>query len=210
MVAGILRQRPYRMDLSGWSRARVTKDADTLFSANPSEHGPRRLVDAAVDGRRSRLPGRQPAFLPSRPRLHPRLPAVSTTYNYHLHGQRRIYGSISGGDRETGPQLHLELVAPGHFQQSGGRSIRRHRDLLPGLHGRKSLCRHPAIGWILSSRIPQTPGAQVLRSDSPTSGWVEDQDFNEPLPGQHHQQELSGGRQSRDSAFRSRLWQKSD
>ncbi len=31
---------------------------------------------------------------------------------------------------------------------------------------------------------PQTPGAQVLRLDSPTSGWVEDQDFNQPLPGQ--------------------------
>jgi hypothetical protein len=31
---------------------------------------------------------------------------------------------------------------------------------------------------------PQTPGAQVLRLDSPTSGWVEDQDFNQPLTGQ--------------------------
>ena len=31
---------------------------------------------------------------------------------------------------------------------------------------------------------PQTPGAQVLRLDSPTSSWVEDQDFNQPLPGQ--------------------------
>jgi hypothetical protein len=30
----------------------------------------------------------------------------------------------------------------------------------------------------------QTPGAQVLRLDSPTSGWVEDQDFNQPFPGQ--------------------------
>jgi hypothetical protein len=30
----------------------------------------------------------------------------------------------------------------------------------------------------------QTPGAQVLRLDSPTSNWVEDQDFNQPLPGQ--------------------------
>jgi hypothetical protein len=29
---------------------------------------------------------------------------------------------------------------------------------------------------------PKTPGAQVLRLDSPTSGWVEDKDFNEPLP----------------------------
>jgi hypothetical protein len=29
---------------------------------------------------------------------------------------------------------------------------------------------------------PKTPGAQVLRLDSPTSGWVEDQDFNQPLP----------------------------
>ncbi len=29
----------------------------------------------------------------------------------------------------------------------------------------------------------QTPGAQVLRLDSPTSSWVEDQDFNQPLPG---------------------------
>ena len=27
---------------------------------------------------------------------------------------------------------------------------------------------------------PQTPGAQVLRLDSPTSSWVEDQDFNQP------------------------------
>ena len=31
---------------------------------------------------------------------------------------------------------------------------------------------------------PKTSGAQVIRLDSPTSGWVEDQDFNEPLPGQ--------------------------
>ena len=31
---------------------------------------------------------------------------------------------------------------------------------------------------------PQTPGAQVLRLNSPTSSWVEDQDFNQPLPGQ--------------------------
>ena len=31
---------------------------------------------------------------------------------------------------------------------------------------------------------PQTPGAQVLRLDSPTSSWVEDEDFNQPLPGQ--------------------------
>jgi hypothetical protein len=29
---------------------------------------------------------------------------------------------------------------------------------------------------------PKTPGAQVLRLDSPTSDWVEDQDFNQPLP----------------------------
>src|SRR5271165_3711630 len=29
---------------------------------------------------------------------------------------------------------------------------------------------------------PKTPGAQVLRLDSPTSGWVEDQDFNEVMP----------------------------
>ena len=29
-----------------------------------------------------------------------------------------------------------------------------------------------------------TPGAQVLRLDSPTSNWVEDQDFNQPLPSQ--------------------------
>jgi hypothetical protein len=29
---------------------------------------------------------------------------------------------------------------------------------------------------------PKTPGAQVLRLDSPTSGWVEDKDFNEALP----------------------------
>ena len=28
----------------------------------------------------------------------------------------------------------------------------------------------------------QTPGAQVLRLDSPTSGWVEDQDFNQVVP----------------------------
>src|SRR5271165_1076103 len=28
----------------------------------------------------------------------------------------------------------------------------------------------------------QTPGAQVLRLDSPTSGWVEDEDFNQPIP----------------------------
>jgi len=28
----------------------------------------------------------------------------------------------------------------------------------------------------------QTPGAQVLRLDSPTSGWVEGQDFNQPIP----------------------------
>jgi hypothetical protein len=31
---------------------------------------------------------------------------------------------------------------------------------------------------------PQTPGAQVLRLDSPSGSWVEDQDFNQPLPGQ--------------------------
>ena len=31
---------------------------------------------------------------------------------------------------------------------------------------------------------PQTPGAQVLRLDSPTSSWVVDQDFNQPFPGQ--------------------------
>jgi hypothetical protein len=29
---------------------------------------------------------------------------------------------------------------------------------------------------------PNTPGAQVLRLDSPTSGWVEDQDFNQVVP----------------------------
>ena len=44
--------------------------------------------------------------------------------------------------------------------------------------------RGSAIGKILSSRILQTLGAQVLRLDSPTSGWVEDQDFNQPLPSQ--------------------------
>jgi hypothetical protein len=31
---------------------------------------------------------------------------------------------------------------------------------------------------------PQTPGAQVLRLDSPSGGWVEDQDFNQLIPGQ--------------------------
>jgi hypothetical protein len=31
---------------------------------------------------------------------------------------------------------------------------------------------------------PKTPGPQVLRLDTPTSGWVEDIDFNQPLPGQ--------------------------
>ena len=29
---------------------------------------------------------------------------------------------------------------------------------------------------------PQTPGAQVLRLDSPTGSWVEDEDFNQPIP----------------------------
>jgi hypothetical protein len=29
----------------------------------------------------------------------------------------------------------------------------------------------------------QTPGAQVLRLDSPTGSWVEDQDFNQVMPG---------------------------
>ena len=56
----------------------------------------------------------------------------------------------------------------------------------------------------------QTPGAQVLRLNSPTSSWVEDQDFNQPMTWQAHRQELSGGLRSRDGAFRSRLRQQSD
>ena len=41
---------------------------------------------------------------------------------------------------------------------------------------------------------PTTPGAQVLRLDSPTSGWVEDQDFNQVMPytGQKEYQAVAG------------------
>ena len=41
---------------------------------------------------------------------------------------------------------------------------------------------------------PQTPGAQVLRLDSPNSGWVEDQDFNQvqPFTGEKYYQAIAG------------------
>jgi hypothetical protein len=41
---------------------------------------------------------------------------------------------------------------------------------------------------------PQTPGAQVLRLDSPNSGWVEDQDFNQvqPSTGEKYYQAIAG------------------
>ena len=40
----------------------------------------------------------------------------------------------------------------------------------------------------------QTPGAQVLRLDSPTSSWVEDQDFNQvqPASGEKYYQAIAG------------------
>ena len=146
MVAGSLRRRPYRVDLSGWSRGRITNGPDTLVQRESSRHRPRRLVDAVmvVDQRdflqRSRL-----LSIP-RLRISPRLADCKHHVQHHLHRQRRIYDSNSGGDREPGARLLLESVAPGHFQRSGDRSVRRNRDSRPRLHGRKFVCGNWRLG----------------------------------------------------------------
>ena len=57
---------------------------------------------------------------------------------------------------------------------------------------------------------PQTPGAQVLRLDSPTSSWVEDQDFNQPLPGQTTNKNYQAVADLGTAHFDHDFWQKSD
>ena len=162
---------------SGWSCARVTKCADPHVQRVSSERRPRRLVDAymVVDQRdflqRNRL------LSIRRLRICLGLADREHHVQHHLHRQRRIYGSISGGDREPSAQLHLESVAPGHFQQSGDRSIRRHGDARPRLHGRKFVRG--------DRRLDGSSARECLRPSAPKScgsilrpsSWVEDQNF---------------------------------
>ena len=132
-------------NLTGWAYqgglALASPTAPTLsFSANPREHRPRRLVDAVMVVDQRDFLQRNRLLSIGRLRISLSLADCKHHVQHHLHRQRRIYGSISGGDREAGAQLHLESVAPGHFQQSGDRSLRRHGDARPGLHGRKPVC----------------------------------------------------------------------
>ena len=95
---------------------------------------------------------------------------------HHLQGQWRIYDTNNAGDREPSAQLHLESVAPGHFNNPaivplGGTETRALLFMDGSLYA--------GIGdWMdpdLNTR--PTPGAQVLRLDSPTGSWVEDQNY---------------------------------
>ena len=93
MVAGSLQRRPYRVDFSGRSRARIANGADTLVQRESCEHRPRRLVDAfmVVDQRdflqRSRL------LSIGRLRISLRLADCNHHVQHHLHRQWRIYNS---------------------------------------------------------------------------------------------------------------------
>ena len=88
-------------------------------------------------------------------------PTVSTTYSITCTGSGGSTTRISGGDREPSARLHLESVAPGHFQQSGDRSVRRHGDSRPRLHGRKFVCGNRRLG--------RSSARECLRPPAPKS-----------------------------------------
>ena len=103
MVAGRLQQRPYRVDLSERSRARIANGAASLVQRESCERPPRRLVDAfmVVDQRdflqRSRL------LSIGHLRISLRLADCNHRLQHHLHRQWRIDNSISGSGREPIP-----------------------------------------------------------------------------------------------------------
>ena len=98
MVAGILRRRPYRVDLPersdlDRSRGRIAHGADTLVQRASSAHRPRRLVDAVMVVDQGDLLQRRRLLSIARLRISLRLADREHHVQHHLHGQRRIYGS---------------------------------------------------------------------------------------------------------------------
>ena len=204
---GRLRRQPYRVGQS--ESLALTNGADTLVQREPVRHRPRRLVDAVMVVDQRDFLQRNRLLSIGRLRISLRLADCKHHVQHHLHRQWRIDNSNSGGDREPGAQLHLASVAPGHFQRSCDRSLRRHGDARPGLHGRKFVCRHRRSGRS-QLKTPPTLDVQVLRLDSPTSGWVEDQNFIPVVTNKSGTNKFGAVAMSRYGAFRSRLCQQSD
>ena len=133
-------------DLTGWTSqaglALASPKAPTLsFSANPpsvASGASSTLTWSSTNATSCSGTGFSPSGVSG---ISLSLADVSHDLQHHLHRQRRIDDSISGGGREPNAQLHLESVASGHFQLDGDCSVRRHGDARPRLHGREPVRR---------------------------------------------------------------------
>ena len=175
MVAGSLRRRPYRVDfperseLFERSRARIASGADTPLRRESCGHRPRRLVDAFMVVDQSDFLQRNRLLAIGRLRICLSLAdrrAPCTASPAQAVADRRL--DHFGGGREPIAQVLLD--------------ISRSRSLSTILRSFRSEARRPAP-WSSWTEVcmpgigdwedpqlknPQTPGAQVLRLDSPT------------------------------------------
>jgi hypothetical protein len=181
MVAGRLQRRPHRVGDSGEPCGRLSNDADAYVWREPACRRPRRIVNAfvVIDQR---------DFLQRIRLLAIRGLGICQGFAHrkreiphHLHRQRRIHDAIGVGDRQPISHLLLEKIAPVTVNapgivRFGGTETRALVFMDGSLYAGIGDWEDPQLENAL------TPGAQVLRLDSPTSSWVEDQDFNQPLP----------------------------
>ena len=208
MVAGSLQRRPYRVGLlravsrSYRQRRRHSRSARILRASPPA---PRRRFH----GRRpTRLPAAEPASLhrasqdlsPSR-RLQP--PCTASPAQAVADRQRESAPVIVN----PAPEFTWHQSLPVTFNDPaivpfGGTETRA----LVFMDG--SL--YAGIGDQGDSSADTPLDAQVLRLDSPTSGWVEDQNFIPVVTNKNGTNKFGAVAQSRDGAFRSGFKQQPD
>ena len=208
MVASSLRRRPYRLVHSGRSRVRVTNCADTHVQRESSGVAPGALSTLTWSSTNATSCSGT-GFSPSRASGSLFVsPTVSTNYSITCTGSGGSTAQSAAVIVNPAPSFTWNQSLPVTFHASGIVPLGARR-LAPLSSWTEACMRGSAIGRILISN-PQALAAQVLRLDSPTSGWVEDQNFLQRRRREKRNRGLSGDRRYGDGAFRSRLEQEPD
>ena len=174
-------------DLTGWAyqsglKGRVVNGADALVQRKSFEHRPWRRVDAfmVVEQRNWPAPARasrrwaRQDHTPSRRAQPPR--TASTAHNGFGSTTRSTSLNVNPFPSMSWIQsLPVAFNNPAIFP-FGGTEARSLVFMDGSLYAGIGDWEDPEL------ENSQTPGAQVLRLDSPNGGWVEDKDFNEVVP----------------------------
>ena len=176
ILGGRLQRQPYRVGLSERSRARITNGADTLVQRQPQRHRPRRLVDAVMVVDQRDFLQRNRFLAIGRLGISRRLADCNHHVQHRLHRQRRIYDANNAGDREPGAQFTWNQSLPVTFNDPaivpfGGTETRALVFMDGSLYAGIGDPQDPQIN------TPPTLPSQILRLDSPTGAWVQDQNY---------------------------------